>query len=111
MPYVPRHSAYPVSKLAGVKIFEYVQDEHPNLRVFNLQPGIIESTGIASKATEQSGFSWPQQDTRKYFFGGTYKSVETDIGLSHLVLLPANFMVWLSSSEAAFLKGKLIWAN
>lgn len=28
-----------------------------------------------------------------------------------IVELPANFMVWAASSEAEFLKGKLVWAN
>ena len=27
------------------------------------------------------------------------------------VSLPADFMVWLASSEAAFLKGRYVWAN
>lgn len=28
-----------------------------------------------------------------------------------LVSLPADFLVWVASPEAAFLKGKLVWAN
>ena len=28
-----------------------------------------------------------------------------------IVQLPAHFMLWLSSPEAAFLKGRLVWAN
>ncbi len=28
-----------------------------------------------------------------------------------LVELPANFIVWLSSTEAAFIKGRFVWAN
>ena len=27
------------------------------------------------------------------------------------VSLPADFMVWLASPEAAFLKGRYVWAN
>jgi len=90
VPYVPVYDAYATSKLAAAKMFEYLHHEHPNLKVYNLQPGIIGSTGLASKATEQSGFSFPQQDT---------------------VELPGNFMVWLSSPEAVFLRGRYVWAN
>jgi hypothetical protein len=28
-----------------------------------------------------------------------------------VVDLPANFIVWLTSPDAAFLQGKLVWAN
>jgi hypothetical protein len=28
-----------------------------------------------------------------------------------LVELPANFIVWLASPEAAFLKGRFLWSN
>jgi len=28
-----------------------------------------------------------------------------------IVELPANYMVWLSSPEASFLKGRFLWAN
>ena len=28
-----------------------------------------------------------------------------------VVLLPANFIVWLTSDEAKFLAGKLVWAH
>ncbi|KIX02020.1 uncharacterized protein Z518_07959 [Rhinocladiella mackenziei CBS 650.93] len=90
VPSVPGHSAYAVSKIGSTKLFEYIQHENTTIRIFNLQPGIIESTGMASKAAEQSGISWPQQDTLQ---------------------LPAHFMVWLSSPEGAFLKGRFVWAN
>jgi len=65
VPYAPGHSAYAASKLGAVKVFEYLQAENPALRIFNLHPGIIESTGMGTKAAQQSGFSWPQQDTGK----------------------------------------------
>ncbi|KAK5063180.1 hypothetical protein LTR84_005257 [Exophiala bonariae] len=90
VPPVAGHAGYAVGKLATVKLFEYLQQEHPDLAFFNLQPGIIESTGVATKAATQSGNSWPQQDT---------------------VELPGHFMVWLSSPEASFLKGRFVWAN
>ena len=30
---------------------------------------------------------------------------------TYAVELPGNFMVWLSSPEAAFLKGRFVWAK
>ena len=67
LPYVPFYSSYATSKIASAKLFEYLQHEHAELRIINLQPGIIESTGVASQAAEQSGLSFPQQDTGMYF--------------------------------------------
>lgn len=49
MPYVPTVSAYSGSKLAVAKIMECVHNEHPDLRVFNLQPGLID-TDMAKRA-------------------------------------------------------------
>jgi len=31
--------------------------------------------------------------------------------MQNLVSLPGNFAVWLASPEAAFTKGKYLWAN
>jgi NAD(P)-dependent dehydrogenase (short-subunit alcohol dehydrogenase family) len=43
IPYIPGYSGYSASKLAFWRIMEYFQAENPDLRVFNLQPGRIES--------------------------------------------------------------------
>ena len=40
---VPGLSAYSCAKIAGVKLFEFLHSEHPQLRVFNLHPGMIDS--------------------------------------------------------------------
>jgi NAD(P)-dependent dehydrogenase (short-subunit alcohol dehydrogenase family) len=63
--FVPKYSAYSTSKIAFAKAVEYLHYEKENLKVFNVQPGIIESTTIASKATQETGLSFPQQDTGK----------------------------------------------
>jgi NAD(P)-dependent dehydrogenase (short-subunit alcohol dehydrogenase family) len=112
VPYVPGYSAYATSKIASAKVFEYLQHENPGLKVFNLQPGIIESTSIATKAAEDSGLSFPQQDTGKpSSFLLVSKTLRSAADLSPIVELPANFMVWLCSPEAEFLKGRFVWAN
>lgn len=63
--FIPGYGGYAISKMAGIKLFEYFSWENENVRVFNLQPGIIESTGLATQAVEQTGIHWEQQDTGK----------------------------------------------
>ncbi|KAF2786538.1 NAD(P)-binding protein [Melanomma pulvis-pyrius CBS 109.77] len=80
---IPGFWAYSSLKLAIVKMFDFLQAEHPDLGVFNIQPGVVE--------TELSHVSSFQgQDD---------------------VALPAHFNVWIASPEAEFLKGKFVWAN
>ena len=88
---VPGYASYATSKLAAAKMHEYLAQQHPHIRIVNVQPGIIESTALATKATADTGISFPQQDT---------------------VNLPANFMVWLASGEGSFFGGgRFVWAN
>jgi NAD(P)-dependent dehydrogenase (short-subunit alcohol dehydrogenase family) len=42
-PPFPGMSGYATSKLAGTKLFDYVQAENPELHVVNIQPGIIDT--------------------------------------------------------------------
>ncbi|KAI9733317.1 MAG: hypothetical protein M1834_003401 [Cirrosporium novae-zelandiae] len=84
IPYIPGYSAYSCSKAAGARVMEYVQAENPKLRVFNLQPGAIE-TDMSRKAG----------------------NMETEDDLS----LPAAFSLRLMSPGLDFLKGRLVWAN
>ncbi|KFY30377.1 hypothetical protein V494_08173 [Pseudogymnoascus sp. VKM F-4513 (FW-928)] len=80
---VPGFWVYASLKTAVVKMFDFLQAEHPDLCVFNVQPGIV-----ATELNEVSGIP-PQDD----------------------VTLPAHFNVWIASPEAEFLKGKYVWAN
>ncbi|PTD07222.1 hypothetical protein FCULG_00007172 [Fusarium culmorum] len=83
-PYLPGYSAYSGSKLAFAKIMEYVQHEHPDLRVFSIQPGAVE-TAMQAK----SGI--PAVDD---------------------ISLPASYCVWLAGSrDADNLKGRFLWTN
>ncbi|KPA35151.1 short-chain type dehydrogenase reductase [Fusarium langsethiae] len=84
LPYLPGYSAYSASKLGFAKIMEYVQHEHPDLRVFSIQPGAVE-TAMQSK----SGI--PAVDD---------------------ISLPASYCVWLAGSkDADSLKGRFLWTN
>ncbi|KAH7310732.1 hypothetical protein B0I35DRAFT_489514 [Stachybotrys elegans] len=80
---VPGMAAYSISKAAIIKLFDYVAAEMPDLHVVSIQPGVI-----ATEMSKDAGF--PAQDD---------------------VELPGHFLVWLASPEAAFLKGKFVWAN
>jgi NAD(P)-dependent dehydrogenase (short-subunit alcohol dehydrogenase family) len=65
IPYIPGYSAYGASKLALVKVMEYVQTENAQrgIRVFSLQPGAIE-TDMSRKA----GNIQTSDDIGKYIF-------------------------------------------
>ncbi|KFX91762.1 hypothetical protein O988_07601 [Pseudogymnoascus sp. VKM F-3808] len=81
--YYPGFSSYGASKLALLKIMQDVHEEHPEYRVFSIQPGIID-TVTSSKS------KLPEQDT---------------------VDLPAGFTLWLSSAESDFARGRMLWVN
>ncbi|KIW84454.1 hypothetical protein Z517_03704 [Fonsecaea pedrosoi CBS 271.37] len=82
LPEVPGVWSYAASKAATLKMMEYYASEHPNIHVVDIHPGII-STEIN-----------PNMPTGP-------DSVD----------LPAHFVVWLVSEEAAFLRNKFVWAN
>ncbi|KAH8817328.1 hypothetical protein F5884DRAFT_842590 [Xylogone sp. PMI_703] len=79
-------SAYGTSKLAAASLVEFLDTEYPHIKAFNISPGVIKSE-MADKANNPN---FPPTDSP---------------------YLPANLMVWLSSPESDFLKGKFIWAN
>ncbi|CAG9945425.1 unnamed protein product [Clonostachys rosea f. rosea IK726] len=68
---------------AVVKMFDFVQVEHPEWHVVQIQPGVI-ATDLNTR------FDFPKTDDPK---------------------LPSQLLVWLASPEASFLKGKFVWAN
>ncbi|MCJ1378668.1 hypothetical protein MMC17_001767 [Xylographa soralifera] len=87
IPAVPTMSGYAVSKLAALKLFEYMAAENPEVRVMNVHPGVMD-TAMGVKGQE-GGIVLPWDD----------------------MSLPSSFIVWAVSSEAAFLRGRLLWAN
>lgn len=56
---VPQIWLYAATKLANAKMFDYLQSEHPNLRIINVQPGVV-----TSELNMESGF--PGQDDGKF---------------------------------------------
>lgn len=87
IPPLPGFSSYSSSKIAAVKLFDYIQAENPDLKVINLHPGVVETDMHAKSMT--AGVDFAIDD----------------------VSLPADFTVWLASPEAAFLKGQYVWSN
>ena len=54
-------SGYAVSKLAGLKFFEYVAAEYPQVRVMNVHPGAMD-TAMGAKASN-AGVKIPMDDS------------------------------------------------
>ncbi|KAJ5702795.1 Glucose/ribitol dehydrogenase [Penicillium malachiteum] len=80
-------SAYNVAKLAVFRLWDSVAAGNPDLSIFHIQPGIVD-TDMNKEA------------------GGVKKT-----GIEDHVSLPAHFNVWLASPESRFLKSKFLWAN
>ncbi|KAF4445472.1 hypothetical protein F53441_10814 [Fusarium austroafricanum] len=80
---IPAFWVYTTVKATVAKMFDYIQDEHPEWHVVQIHPGVI-----TTEMTERFGV--PGQDD---------------------AALAAQFVVWLASPEAEFLKGKFVWAN
>ncbi|KAJ5170925.1 Glucose/ribitol dehydrogenase [Penicillium coprophilum] len=83
----PGFAAYSVAKLAVFRIWDSLAFANPDLRVFHIQPGVV--------------------DTAMNKEAGGVKAT----GIEDHVSLPASFCVWLASPEAKFLNGKYLWAN
>ncbi|KAL6908616.1 NAD(P)-binding protein [Trichoderma evansii] len=82
-PPVPGVWVYSATKAAIAKMFDYLQEEHPERHVVQIQPVVI-STGLKSHL-------------------GVVSEDEPE--------LVGQFALWLASSEAKFLKGKFVWVN
>ncbi|KAJ5728703.1 Glucose/ribitol dehydrogenase [Penicillium malachiteum] len=83
----PGFSAYNVAKLAVFRLWDSVAAGNPDLSIFHIQPGIV--------------------DTDMNKEAGGVKAT----GIEDHVSLPAHFNVWLASPESRFLKSKFLWAN
>ena len=84
-------SSYCAAKLAVLKLNEYLAAENPGLRVFNVHPGSIET---------------PMYEKHWSTRGGIEAGPERDDPA-----LPADFMVWLATPHAEFLRGRFVWAS
>jgi NAD(P)-dependent dehydrogenase (short-subunit alcohol dehydrogenase family) len=91
-------SSYAVGKAATIRFFNHLSHEHPELIIYNIQPGLV-MTDMARDA----GFGASD--------GGLTDEHKALLAMLDDVALPAAFCVWLASPEALFLKGKFVWSN
>ncbi|RFN54751.1 nad(p)-binding protein [Fusarium flagelliforme] len=84
IPPMHKMSVHYFTKLAG--LMEHLATENPDLHIVNMHPGVIQTL------VDRDSVDGP------------------DIHFED-PSLPADFTVWLASSEASFLKGKIVWAN
>ncbi|KAI8161649.1 putative transporter [Colletotrichum sp. SAR 10_70] len=85
---LPGMGGYVASKMSSLKLAEYVASENKDkLRVISVHPGLIRTP--MAEELEKTGLKFPYDD----------------------ISLPADFLVWAASKEAAFLNGKFAFAN
>ncbi|KAL8791175.1 MAG: hypothetical protein Q9195_006014 [Heterodermia aff. obscurata] len=90
------HSAYTSSKMAQLKVVEYLAAEVPDAFVSSVHPGVVETDLMRT---------WDQDAIQT----GTKNSNHT-MPIDD-VKLPAHFILWMTSPEAQFLHGKFVWCN
>ena len=91
-------SSYAVAKAAALRFFSSLAHEHPELTIYNIQPGLV-----FTDISEAGGFREDGQ--------GMTEENKSYLAIFDKVSLPASFVVWLASPQARFLKGKFVWSN
>jgi NADP-dependent 3-hydroxy acid dehydrogenase YdfG len=88
-------ASYAVSKVAAAKLLEYISSENPQIRAYNLHPGVVK-TKLSNQSATQAGMDVSLL---------SYDDAE----------VPAGFCLWLSSPLAGGkyqdLEGKFLWGN
>ncbi|KEF57303.1 uncharacterized protein A1O9_05220 [Exophiala aquamarina CBS 119918] len=87
--FVPDFAAYSIAKMAIIRLWDSLAFAHPELSVFHVQPGVVDTA--MNREANAAGIK--------------FVTNKDDVSL------PASFHVWLASPEARFLKGKFLWAN
>ncbi|PTB39292.1 hypothetical protein M441DRAFT_28448 [Trichoderma asperellum CBS 433.97] len=79
-------SGYLTSKIATASVVEFLQAENPNIKAFNVSPGMVPSEMSAkARATQFIPTDSPE--------------------------LMGDFAVWLAGPDSDFLNGRFLWAN
>ncbi|PLB54751.1 putative short-chain dehydrogenase [Aspergillus steynii IBT 23096] len=86
-PPFPGMGAYVSSKMAAVKLLQSFATENPQVRLHNVHPGLLK-TAMSAKLAESIQLPFFYDD----------------------MSLPADFLVWIASAEAEFLKNKIVFA-
>jgi NAD(P)-dependent dehydrogenase (short-subunit alcohol dehydrogenase family) len=94
--------------VAKARFFESVAAENPDVRVHNVHPGAVD-TEMGKKAAD-GGMKLPQDDGL-FSLSPTSPFGPTTADCFETVELPAHFIAWILSGEAAFLRSRMVWAN
>ncbi|PKX92380.1 SDR family NAD(P)-dependent oxidoreductase [Aspergillus novofumigatus IBT 16806] len=87
-PPFPGMGAYRSSKMAAVKLLDSFAAENPQVRLHNVHPGLLQ-TAMSAKLAETIKLPYDYDD----------------------ISLPADFLVWIASPEAEFLRNKIVFAS
>ncbi|KAL8646439.1 MAG: hypothetical protein Q9226_006857 [Calogaya cf. arnoldii] len=87
-PPFPGMGAYVSSKMAAVKLLEAFAAENPQVRLHNVHPGLLK-TAMSAKLEEKVKLPYAYDE----------------------ISLPADFLVWIASPEAEFLKNKMVFSS
>ncbi|MCJ1314950.1 hypothetical protein MMC15_000264 [Xylographa vitiligo] len=101
-------SGYATSKVAGMRLMDYLAGDNPNVHVYTLHPGIVESDMSVKSGMETKGDL--DKGTTPVLISGTdpFSSPANNYSAAEL---PGHFCVWLASPEAVFLRSKIVWTN
>lgn len=113
-PQFPGMGAYVSSKMAAVKLLEAFATENPQVRLHNVHPGLLK-TAMSSKLEEKVKLPYAYDDS-KYtpilsLVAKTSAIEVNNRSCSLVVSLPADFLVWIASPEAEFLKNKIVFSS
>lgn len=98
--------SYAAAKAATLKMVDYYASENPAIHVVSIHPGIV-GTEINPNIPEG-----PDTGTCSFrFYTINRMDILRQILTQLTVELPAHFLVWIASDEAAFLRNKFVWAN
>ncbi|KAL8870280.1 MAG: hypothetical protein Q9174_003639 [Haloplaca sp. 1 TL-2023] len=87
-PPFPGMGAYASSKMAAVKLLEAFAGENPQVRLHNVHPGLLR-TAMSAKLEEKVKLPYAYDE----------------------ISLPADYLVWIASPEAEFLKNKIVFSS
>ncbi|MCJ1422581.1 hypothetical protein MMC29_000461 [Sticta canariensis] len=113
-PPFPGMGAYVSSKMAAVKLLEVFAAENPQVRLHNVHPGFLK-TAMSAKLEEKVKLPYAYDDSKyrpSLSLAANLSTIEvTNHPSSFVVSLPADFLVWIVSPEAEFLKNKIVFSS
>lgn len=107
----PGMSGYNASKIAQIKVIEYLAAEEPNVFAATVHPGICDTAVLAKSGMKPDQVPLDQSKFQLLILGAWPDLPRCAPSLHLVVALPGDFLVWLASSEGSFLKGRSVSAN